>query len=175
MLIQGIIMFRFKKYIVLTILVSLLGHLPLWAFNQQATEKLRQGIIAGNPDTVKASISEGADINTKYGADQETPLMLALREYIKAAQASAKMSNPWNVAMLATGVVSSGVSAGLAAAMKPKIPGPPNLGATSEEAKMQAAAAMKLRGKRGRESTIMTGVSSPNAPAANPVKNVLGL
>ena len=78
-------------------------------------------------------------------------------------------------AMLATGVVSSGVSAGLAAAMKPKIPGPPNLGATSEEAKMQAAAAMKLRGKRGRESTIMTGVSSPNAPAANPVKNVLGL
>ena len=112
MLIQGIIMFRFKKYIVLTILVSLLGHLPLWAFNQQATEKLRQGIIAGNPDTVKASISEGADINTKYGADQETPLMLALREYIKAAQASAKMSNPWNVAMLATGVGLIGGSVG---------------------------------------------------------------
>ena len=33
--------------------------------NQKATEKLRQGIIAGNPDMVKASISEGADINTK--------------------------------------------------------------------------------------------------------------
>jgi hypothetical protein len=78
-------------------------------------------------------------------------------------------------AAVAGGVVSAGVSAGLAAAMKPKIPGPPSLAPTSDDARMAAAAAMKMRGKRGRESTILSGVASPSGPAANPVKNVLGL
>lgn len=75
-------------------------------------------------------------------------------------------------AAIAGGVVSSGVSAALAAAMKPKIPGPPSLAPTSDDARLAAAAAQKLRGKRGRESTILTGLIQSAPPT--PLKTALG-
>ena len=83
------------------IILCLIFQLPAYAFNQKATEKLRQGIIAGNPDMVKASLSEGSDINAQFDDEKDTLAMLALREYIKSFEARASASSPWNVAIFA--------------------------------------------------------------------------
>jgi hypothetical protein len=96
-------MLKFKQYIVITALTTFIGNASLQAFNQQATEQLRQAIVEGHPDKVKTIMADGADINARLDADKETMAMLALREYMKVQDEGIRAGNPWNIA------ISSGV------------------------------------------------------------------